>query len=253
MTHVATAPSRLFVAWRHPATGRYHTIGRLDVERTDAGRSYVFCYLKGALAEEGFTPLGAFPDLDSTYRSPQLFPFFANRVMAADRPDRTRYLDTLDLRDDADPVQVLAHDGGGRATDTLEVFAAPVHDVTTGRGRARFFSRGVQYVEGAPEAIARLTPGDPLLVVPDPGNVVSSLALQLHDRSDQQVGWVPHYLLGFVHDVRDRCGADDVSVTVVRVNLDAPTGTRLLCELSTCWPAGYEPFTEGEFLPLTST
>ena len=70
----------------------------------------------------GFPLLIEFPDLNEDYQSAELFPLFQNRVMNRARPDITDYLHSLDLTEEADPIEILSTNGGHRVTDSYEVF-----------------------------------------------------------------------------------------------------------------------------------
>ncbi len=86
----------LFVAWRGggPATGRWGPVGKLE----HIGGVYRFCYTRGAEQLEGFRPFPEMPELDSLYESDLLFPLFANRLLAASRPEYQAYLTCGRLR-----------------------------------------------------------------------------------------------------------------------------------------------------------
>jgi hypothetical protein len=59
-----------------------------------------------------------FPELDREYRSNEIFPIFANRVMSPRRSDFGSFLERLDLGPDATPFEILARSAGSRATDS---------------------------------------------------------------------------------------------------------------------------------------
>lgn len=114
---------------------------------------YSFAYLKLAERLAHFEPLPGLPDVHRRYDSDQLFPVFANRVMPRRRPDYDLFTARLDLTGDADPFEVLARSGGRRATDRIEVFAAPQR---TAEGRARCSSSpAVSATFPAPRALWR--------------------------------------------------------------------------------------------------
>ena len=58
--------------------------------------------------------------------------------MAAARPDYAEYLEILDLPAQADPIEILAVDGGYRVTDAFEVFSN-LEKSADGSFRCRFF------------------------------------------------------------------------------------------------------------------
>ena len=84
---------RLVVTWQHPATRSIEPIGFLSYN----GRDYSFAYIRHSLAVQGFRSLLGFEDMYRVYRSDDLFPLFAQRVMDPRRPDYHRYVERLDL------------------------------------------------------------------------------------------------------------------------------------------------------------
>ncbi len=80
----------LFVAWRFttPDGGRWGPIGRLEY----TGAGYRFVYTQGARKLPGFVPFPEMPDLDAVCESDELFPLFANRLLARSRPEYEAYL-----------------------------------------------------------------------------------------------------------------------------------------------------------------
>ena len=238
---------RLYVTWRNPS-GSMLPVGLLSQHFDGDGPSYEFVYLKLAEQSDTFEPLPGLPDLHRRYRSSRLFPVFANRQMPRERPDYDAFVTRLDLDVEADPFEVLARSEGRRATDRIEVFAAPTRSgdqlVTL------FFARGIRHLEGATEAIETLSEGDHLVLVDEPDNEFNPRAILLNTTTDRVVGHAPDYLVDTIHQLRD-LGAEPLDVTVEHVN-DSRTAPhmRLLCRLSAPWPNGYEPLSGPEFLPL---
>jgi hypothetical protein len=245
-----SVPERaLFVSWRDPKHGSIHPIGRLVRRVGPDGPLYSFAYLKLAERLEGFEPLPGLPDLHRRYDKDRLFPVFANRIMPRTRPDFDLLAANVDLPGGADPFEVLARTGGRRATDRIEVFAGPER-TEGGESCVLFFARGIRHVEGAAAAVASLRAGDRLALIDDPTNVYNPRAVLLRIPDGRQVGWVPDYLIDYIHELRDLNGADPV-VVVEHVNDDtvAPH-MRLLCRLSAPWPANYVPFSGPDFQTL---
>lgn len=242
---------RLYVAWRDPETRQIIPVGLLVQRSDNTTPRYSFAYLKLAETLEGFHPLPGLPDLQDRYDSPTLFPVFANRVMPRERADYPDYLSRLDLSVQADPFEVLQRSGGTRATDRIEVFAAPERTAED-EARSLFFVRGIRHLEGAPEAVDRLRAGDHLVLIDDPENPVNDHALLLAGPNRDPVGWVPDYLVEHFHELR-RWNDVDPIVSVEHVN-DADTAPhmRVLCRATAPWPAGYEPFHSIDFQPVVS-
>lgn len=221
-----TSIRRLLLVWQDPDTRRFAPVGAL-VQQDGV---FVFRYIRRALREPAFRPLVSFPVLDRVYRSTDLPPFFANRVMSPRRPDYPQFIRALDLSvGDAPPFEMLARTGGSRVTDTFHVVAEP-HPDADGRVRTLFLAHGIRHVPGALERIAQLSSGDALALRPEPDNEHNALALMLDAEPGHAVGYVPDWMLDVVRDLTD---ADpDHKVTVELVNGPAtPPHLRLLCRL----------------------
>lgn len=239
----------LFVSWRDPESGSIHPIGRLVRRVSSDGETFSFAYLKLAETLDRFSPLGGLPDLHRRYDSEWLFPVFANRLMPRSRPDYDALASRLDLSGDADPFEVLARTGGRRATDRIEVFAGPER-TSAGQSTVLFFARGIRHIDGAPEAVATLRPGDHLTLVDDSENQHNPRAVLLRISDGRRIGWIPDYLVDHVHDLRELNRAEPI-VVVEHVNgADAAPHMRLLCRHLAPWPAGYEPFSGPDFQTL---
>lgn len=239
----------VYVSWRDPG-GSIHPVGRLGRSlHEDGSESYSFTYLKMAEILEGFEPLPGLPELHRRYTSTHLFPVFANRSMPRSRPEFDILARRVDLAGDADPFEVLARGGGRRATDRIEVFLAPERQ-PDGSGCALFFVRGIRHVPGAEEALCDLRRGERLELVPDAGNRFNARALIVSAASQQHLGYVPDYLVEFIHEVQALTDTP-VEITVEHVNDGlAPSHMRLLCRVTAPWPEGYEPFSDAQFQPL---
>src|SRR6266446_8117086 len=142
----ATAPV-LFVAWQSPTTRLIHPVGRLI--RRDDLNLYEYCYIRRAHSAtgQGFVPFIEFPKLDSVYFSEQLFPWFANRVLPASRPEYAGDIKSLGLDSaTADPMSILARTGGRRQTDHTELFRLPRPDPITGMYVTHCLLRGIRHL-----------------------------------------------------------------------------------------------------------
>ncbi len=234
---------RLFLVWQNPETRRFVPVGALT---RDSGGAFVFRYIRRSQQVPGFRPLPSFPRLDGVYRSADLPPFFDNRVMSAHRPDYPDYVRALSLDlADATPFEMLARTGGIRATDTFHVVADPEVG-PDGHVLTRFLAHGVRHLSGAAERIARLSPGDALRLRPAPDNPYNQRALLIDAEASVPVGYVPDWMLDFVHDL---VAADPgYRLIVERANgPETPMHLRLLCRLEADRPAGYRPFDNAEF------
>ncbi|MGH3664592.1 MAG: HIRAN domain-containing protein [Egibacteraceae bacterium] len=215
------------IVWQDPASRSFHQVARL--ETTDEGE-FRFSYLPDARLAPNFLPFAAFPRLHHEYRSDELFPFFANRVMSPRRPDFRAYLLVLGLTpEDWTPLELLARSSGERATDTVLVVAEPTAD-DNGHESVVFPVSGVRHLEGAAGRIARLTPGRRLFIRPETDNLLDPRAMLLDVATDEPVGWIPAYLLDYLHKHLD--GGAGVHAFVERANgPDTPWHLRLLCRL----------------------
>ena len=190
----------LFLAWQDNEPGQaWFPVGRLDadVERP----LYRFRYIGGAKraqAEAGFPLLIEFPELDEDYESSELFPLFQNRVMNSARPDFVDYLRNLDLSEGADPIEILATNGGSRVTDAYEVFPKIVKD-DHGSFSCRFFLHGWRPAcaagaagrhvnRSAQERIGLLKPKERLYVTLELTNPATRLAVQLQTTDYHVIG-----------------------------------------------------------------
>ncbi len=238
----------LFASWRDPA-GSIHPVGRLVRRIGPEGEHFSFGYLKLAERLADFERLPGLSDLHQRYDSDRLFPVFLNRVMPRSRPDYDLLASRVDLTGDADPFEVLARTGGRRATDRIEMFAAPER-TPEGDSCVLFLVRGIRHLEGASEAVESLRVGDRLVLVDHPDNPYNARAVLLRATDGRQVGWVPDYLVEHVHELRDLNGVDP-ELRVEHMNDQSVAAhMRLLCRLQAPWPTGYVPFSGPEFQTL---
>ena len=243
-------PRTLFLAWQDKKTRQWFPVGRLDA---DVRRSeFRFRYTGGAeraQQEVGFRLTADFPRLREDYRSSNLFPLFRKRIMAPGRPDFADYLATLDLRAEADPVEILAADGGHQVTDAFEVFPK-IEKGSDGGFLCRFFLHGWRYAnDAAQERLEKLVPYEGLHVALELTNLAAPLAVQIQTRDYHVIGWAPRYLVSDLMMTMAE-GPGKCSAKVIRLNpLEAPSRQRLLVELTGNWGT-HEPMTNHDFQPL---
>ena len=241
----------LFLAWqdKNPTSRQWFPIGRLDADVKHS--DYRFRYTGGAeraQREAGFPPTFDFPELRKAYRSPELFPLFKNRVIAPGRPDRVDYLRSLDLPENADPVEILSVSGGYRVTDSFEVFPEiKKHD--DGSFQCRFFLHGYRHVnQGAQERLVNLKPKEKLNVTLELTNPATGLAVQLQTSDYHMIGWAPRYLVEDLARAMAKAPGE-YSAHVVKVNpLPPPSKQRILIELN--GHCGHELMSGSDFVPL---
>lgn len=191
-------------------------------------------------------------DLHAVYRSEELFPLFANRVIARSRPEYAHYLEWLGLSGvDHTVLDELARTGGIRATDSLELFFCPEPGPDLSY-RVHFFARGLQYVHPENRERARhLERGMSLYLMRDLQNEHDPMALLLRTNHPATlVGYVPRYYSAEFSRLLELNGPEDVYVSVERVNADAPLQYLVLCTLSASWPNGFVPCSGSEFQAL---
>lgn len=246
----------LFLAWLDPVARRWYPVGRLQ---TDQG-GYEFRYTGGALSarqEAGFQPLAAFPELTATYRSPELFALFSNRLLPRSRPDYREFIEWLHIpENEAEPIVILARSGGRRATDTFEVFPEPQVD-EDGMGVLHFFVHGIRHSsEGAVQRAESLVAGERLLLMHDLQNPHDPSALALRTGASAPgdlhlLGFCPRYISEEVLPVVEQ-HPERVEVEVTQVNPPpAPAQMRVLCSMRL--PVGLTPglFRGPKYLPLS--
>ena len=169
------------------AENTYLLVDSVAFQQVD-GDQYEFVYLSGAATRVGFLDLVVFPNFEDVYRSAELFPFFANRLMAPGRADRDGFLASLALAESAQPFEILARSEGRRATDTFEIFPEPTLG-DDGRVSASFLVRGIRHIDGAHDVVDRLVIGDRLTVQPEPENEHDKNAILLV--KGQPIGYLP--------------------------------------------------------------
>jgi hypothetical protein len=242
----------LFLAWQNPLDRTWFPIGRLIFD----GISYQFFYIQGILAAHqqcGLRSLPSFPELDLVYRSPELFPLFANRLLRRSRPDYADFLRWLNIPSDRDdPMAMLAKSGGQRATDTLFVFPCPEPD-ENGFYHFHFFARELLNLPPLTASrISRLQTGELLRLVGDSQNPHDRRALMLSTEDDYLVGYCPPYLLDIGFDL-SRQSLSLIDVVVERINMPpAPLQFRLLCHLKVRMPQDLRPFLGAMYQPLSA-
>lgn len=238
----------LFIAWQDSGSRRWLPVGRLTRENG----LYSFAYTQGAKLSSEFKPFGMMKDLDVVYKSDKLFPIFANRVLAKNRPEYKDYLRWLGLSDvEHDDLEELSRTGGLRATDSLELFPCPL-PTESNTYEAYFFSRGLRHLY--PENLVRaqkLEVGELLYLMQDFQNDVDQMALLMRTCDPVTlVGYAPRYYSAEFTKLIQQLPRDQVRVTVEQVNSDSPIQYSVLCKLSSPWPSGFEPFSSSEFKTL---
>ena len=245
------AEKTLFLAWHDTGENRlWYPVGRLDADLESS--SYRFRYTGGAERanrEARFPLIVGFPEMKRDYHSEELFPLFQNRVMSPSRPDFLTYLDTLGYEGDAEPVEILAVNGGLRRTDNFEVFPKLVKQ-SDGGFTCRFLLHGSRHVNSAAQNRLRsLDEGEQLFIALELTNPVTQLAVQVQTSDKYILGWAPHYLVNdLVAAMADSPGEYEAKAIRIHGDAHSPRPT-LLVELSSYWNK-YEPMTSPDYQPL---
>jgi hypothetical protein len=238
----------LFVAWQDTPSRHWAPVGRL----THEDGVYQFVYTHGAEEMLNFRPFGRMQDLHKVYKSKELFPMFANRILAKNRPEYEDYLRWLGLSDaEYDALEELARTGGLRATDSLELFPCP--EPTADKNyQVYFFCRGLRHLHTENQERARhLELGERLYLMQDLQNPYDGMALLLRTGDPiTLVGYAPRYYSGEFTQVINATLPNQVKVTVEQVNRDAPIQYRVLCRLVSPWPASFSPCAQDAFRVL---
>jgi hypothetical protein len=245
----------LYLGWQDSKNHRWFPVGRL-IKTEDR---YQFAYVRGveqAQRSADFLPLLSFPELRRVYTSIQLFPLFANRVMSPSRRDYPNYVGWLRLEGkEKDPLAFLAHSGGKRIHDPLEVFPA-ASERDGGGYTIHFFIHGHRHMPGSSQQRAEtLTEGESLLLQWDAQNPEDDHAISLRTGNAptgdaDMIGFCPRYLSA---DILDALRRDNRSCTmhVEQINpAPAPAPFRILCRLDFLPSSGIHPFSGDEYKPL---
>ena len=246
--------NKLFLAWQEPKSRRWFPIGCLEFN----GSEYHFFYIKGVIKanEEGFKSVHSLPILEKVYSSAHLFPLFSNRLMTRSRPDYGRYIQSLNIpAGEDDPMTVLARSGGGKATDSYEVFPCPEID-ENGSYHTYFFVRGLQYMPKCSlDRAAQLQPQH-LYLSPEQ-NDQDPKALSLYTEDSYKLGYCPRYLSHEIFPILQE-NPLLVKVEIDRVNPPpTPMQFRLLCHMTVeCDPLtatgrDFKPFAGEDYQPLS--
>jgi len=209
---------RLFVLWRAPDDGTRIPIGELWHE---SGR-FAFGYVEDLqLAfDRGFRLLTEFPErrtCDDPYRSPYLFPTFAERIPSPKRPDYQAILESWGVEDGDDPLEILARSGGIQATDRLELAEYRASDDDLSES-LQFRIAGMKYQDGE----AEFHVGDHLELLRETGNAYDQDATLVLTRNGIRIGYVPRQYSRLIAGI---LGSGRSLDTVVIRELTVPTDT----------------------------
>lgn len=207
---------RLFVLWRDPLQSERRVVGQLSRE---AG-GFAFRYADGIseLPSKGFQMIAEFPEQGSVYRSPYLFPTFAQRVPSPKRPDYSAIMQGWGVEHRDDAFEVLMRSGGVQMTDHLELaeFREPDDDLTH---PLEFRVAGVQFGAGADTVII----GESLALETEASNPHDPDATHILRLGAERIGYVPRqYSSLFARLLRAKRSIETIAVR--RLTLPAPAG-----------------------------
>lgn len=231
--HVSEKRRREYrVIWQDQASRSLVHIGWLIY----TGDEFQYSYTEDAKLHSEFQPFPAFPSLDRSYRSSELFPFFSVRLSNTADPEFDTIVDALGIdRNQATPAELLARAPSESPHDTIQVVPEPT--VLPNGGLCRvFLVSGVRHAnEQRPAEVSQLLEtlraGDPLELISEPTNPVNPRALQLA-ANQVVIGWVPNYLVDEIHMHLE--GRRRASFTVERANgPEVPWHLRVLCRMTT--------------------
>jgi len=239
----------LFLVWQDAKSRSWYPVGRLTYENG----LFHFVYTQGAEDAKNFKPFGGMRDFGKHYMSPELFPFFANRILRSNRPEYKQFLKWLNIGKDgneADPLLVLSRSGGRSETDSLALFQCPEKDAE-GVYETLFFAHGIRHLPTEVlRVVENLKYGTILFLMRDIQNKHDPHALALRTGEPiVAVGYCPRYHAVDFTDLLDN-DSSAVEVFVEKVNNDAPTQLRMLCKIRASWPNSFEPCSSMPYQPI---
>lgn len=239
---------KAFVMWQDGETRRWHTVGCLGYD----GKEYSFYYTKGAQKSQHFTPFGRMDALDEIYKSEDLFPLFANRVLSKSRPEYEEFIAWMGLEgQNIHPFQLLVRAEGLKETDRLIVHACPERG-DDDKYTNFLFCHGIRYLARAEGEYldARVKAGDNVFPMLDMLNKADPKAIALRtDDPILMIGYAPRYLAEDISFLAKK-SHQSFSITVEKFNLDAPVQYRILCKVTCDWPQDFIPCNSDEYLPI---
>ncbi|MDC5497595.1 hypothetical protein OHX04_04040 [Acinetobacter baumannii] len=234
----------VFVMWQDSTgTRMWHPVAKLTQQNSCR---YVLSYTKGAQHEK-FSFFPNMQDISKSYTSDRLFSFFRNRLIPESRPEHDNMFEWSGLSSDSkDYLELLAISGGEKKTDHFRIVNLPKNE--DGFYRIKFFISSINYLnEIEKTSITSLRPNDRLKYQFDKNNLVDVDATILLKEDNVRVGYLPHYLCKDLKKLLNYLNEDDIQIKVLKVNLDAPSQFKVLCELKAPWPENFNAFNDEEF------
>ncbi|OBT12019.1 hypothetical protein A9264_16105 [Vibrio sp. UCD-FRSSP16_10] len=237
----------VFVIWKDNQDGMWHPVAKLT--RFEAG--YRLNYTKGA-NHENFIAFPRMENLSKVYHSSSLFSFFTNRLIPTNRPEFKKMLKWSDINlTGYDELDLLGISGGARKTDDFRIISEP--EVTeTGQYKIRFFISGVRHLDAqSTKRVSQLEVGEELRLVYENSNPYDCKAVLVSTKDNKAIGYCPKYFNCDIRALLENPELDSHSLRVIKINHDAPSQFRVLCEFDTKWPSSFNPLVSDEYLAHT--
>lgn len=197
----------LLLIWRDKNTKSYFHIGTLTYD----GDVYTFEYTHHSNAPRkiqeamkyGYRLHPVFPKLKKKYSSKSLFPTFHRRIPSSDRVDYDEILDDLQLRKDADRMDILQKTRGIVAGDPY-FFEEPLRlNQNDNLLSMNFYINGMRYRDLPDNWSDGISIGDKLYGIHEPAEM-DNYAIQLHSKDGLWLGYVPAIYTGAIHALLER-------------------------------------------------
>lgn len=224
-------------------TRMWHPVAMLT---QDDSNNYILNYTKGANHQK-FSSFPSMQDISKSYTSPRLFSFFRNRLIPESRPEHDSMFEWSGLSAESkDYLELLAISGGEKKTDHFRIVNIPKND--DGFYKIKFFVSSINYLtEDEKVRLSNLKAGDQLKYKVDTFNEVDPDATILFKEENIKVGYLPHYLCKDLKNLRSYLKDEEIQISIIKINSEAPSQFKILCELKTPWPKDFKAFNDEEF------
>jgi hypothetical protein len=235
----------VFVIWKDSEDNMWYPVAKLT--RLKEG-GYRLNYTEGA-SNKNFITLPRMKDLTKVYHSASIFSFFSNRLIPANRPESKKMLEWSDIEvKNYDELDLLGISGGARKTDQFRIIPEP-KAAGFNQYKIRFFVSGVSHLNSdGLERVEKLKKGEVLKFVYENTNPYDSKALLVSSIDEVPVGYCPKYFNSDIRSLLENSKLTNHSLTVVKMNIDAPNQFKVLCEFVTGWPENFIPLVSEEYL-----
>jgi hypothetical protein len=238
----------VFVIWKDSISGMWHTVAKLS--RLESG--YRFNYTRGAQSKY-FEPFPRMNNVSKIYHSASMFSFFSNRIIPSNRPELKKMLDWSDI-DLAhyDELDLLGISGGARSTDEFRIVPEP-EMTKQGQYKIKFFINGVNHLSAEQkERVSRLVKNEVLEFKYENSNPFDDKAILMLTKDEVKIGYCPKYYNSDVRSLLENLNLKNHSLRVVKINSEAPSQFKILCEFTTEWPLSFQPMLSEEYLAFNN-